>query len=134
MLEQLHQAKAARNAKLRTLAVGADLIPRSDRNDPHLINVDPWELVSRAMNAEVRATGLARLSVTVERLPEALRARAEEIGIELARAGMLEIGRWATDVQLAYVRVDGISEEVQAAMFHAWGVAIEHLSEGDLPA
>ncbi len=131
VLELLQQAKIERTARLRTSAIGGDLIPRSPANDPHLLNIDPWELISRAMNDEVRAAGLARLSVTVERVPVGLRTRAEEIGAELARAGMLEIGRWATDVQLAYARVAHLSEDVQAAMFHAWSVALEINFDGE---
>ena len=125
VLELVHRARTERAARLRTMAIGADLIPRSTANDPVLRDVDPWELVSRAMNDEVRLTGTARLSITADQIPKGMRERAEEIGAELAEVGMLEIGRWATDVQLAYVRVPHLAENVQVSMFHAWTVALD---------
>jgi hypothetical protein len=111
------------------VAIGADLIPRSARNDPHLAGVDHWELVSRGLNDTVRAVGITRLTKLHDDLPGHLKARADAISRELVRAGCVELGRWATDVLLAYARVPHLSENTQVAMYHAWTLAAQALSE-----
>lgn len=121
VMEALDNARAARAHRLRATGIGADLIPRSNYADPRL-QVDA--LKARGLDHATRRVGIDRLDMTPDDLTPELRAIAERIGSELRDAGSKEIGRWATDVLFAYVRVPNLQESTQVAMYLAWSLAV----------
>jgi hypothetical protein len=117
VLASLRAAKQDRSRRLRAVAIGADLIPRSAHDDPHLQGID---LEARGHDHKTRRVGIDRLDMSPGDLSLELRAVAERIGAELQAAGSEEIGRWATDTVLAYARVKHLQQSTEVAMYYAW--------------